>query len=97
MAYFLTVRKKDGALLHDREKYPALEAALQTVSRNYLADAQWPRRWNGYFAIRNGELTRLYLTQGTTAAPLRDDIARIDIMNERGLLETKTHETQASQ
>ena len=45
----------------------------------------------------HSQRTRLYLTQGTAAAPLRDDIARIDIMNERGLLETETHETQASQ
>jgi hypothetical protein len=34
---------------------------------------------------------RLFLTQGTTAPLLRKDIDRIDIMNERGLLETGTH------
>lgn len=96
MIYFLTVRKKDGSFLRLREKYADIESAIEVVSRNYLADAGSPHRWNGYFAVRNGELTRLYLSQETTAPHLRDDIERIDIVNERGLLEAETHGTEAS-
>ena len=97
MVYFLTVRNKDGSFQHNREKYTTLEAVLAIVSENYLADSDIPHRWNGYFALRNGELTRLYLTQGTTAPLLREDIDRIDIMNERGFLESETHESEPSQ
>jgi hypothetical protein len=95
MPYFLTVTKRDGSYLHHRERYPDLQSAIAIVSREYLTDAAEPHRWNGYFAVRGGQLTRLYLNRATAGLLLRDDIERIDIVNERGLLETATWERGA--
>lgn len=92
--YFLTVIARDGSFLHYCEKRDELEDILDFVSRNYLADAAEPHRWNGYFAVRSGQLTRLYLSRATAGLLLRDDIERIDIVNERGLLETATWERE---
>ncbi len=94
MAYFLTVHNKDGSLLHHNEKHPTLESVLQIISENYLLDAEAPHRWNGYFAVKSGELTRLYINSCTSGQLLRDDIRHIDIMNDRGLLETETWNTE---
>ncbi len=67
-----------------------MESALRIISDDYLEDDPAAYRWNGYFALRDGELTRFYITQGTSAPLLREDIARIDVVSERGLLERDT-------
>lgn len=89
MTYFLTVTTREGDRLHCNEPHESLESALGVVSAHYLRDAGLSYRWNGYFAVRSGELTRLYLTAATSGHLLRPDIQRIDILNERGLLESE--------
>ena len=91
MVYFLTVKSRQGFLLHDCEKCDTLDAALEIVSANYLTDCSVPFWWSGYFALRSGENTRLYLTRRTAGFYLRGDIELIEILSERGLLEVRTY------
>jgi len=92
MIYFLTVTTKDGHALQRHEKHQSLAAALAAIAP-YLEEPSEPFRWLGYFTIRDGHIARLYLNRATAGMYLREDIARIDIMSERGLLETETYES----
>jgi hypothetical protein len=90
MKYFLSVETKDGDFLHKDEQHDSLEDVLKTVSAHYLADPTMPHRWSGYFAMRDGEITSLKIKRGTAGIYLREDIAEIGILSQRGKLERDT-------
>lgn len=94
MKYFITVKDKDGRTLHLDTPHQSIDAALAVVSSEYLTDPDIPFRWTGYFAARDGQITWLKITGGTAGDYLRDDIAEIDILSERGLLERDTDRCQ---
>ena len=72
----------------------ARESIPKDVSERYLADPDLPHRWSGYFAMRGGALTWLKI-QTAAGVYLREDIAQIDILSERGHLERETYSAAA--
>ena len=90
MKYFLNVKNKDGDLIHCNTQFENLDMALQTVSREFILDAELPHRWVGYFTLKDGHISFLKITNLTGGDCLRDDIAEINVLSERGFLERET-------
>jgi hypothetical protein len=90
MGYYLTVTTKTGNLLHRYKQYDTLEAVLGYVSEKFLSDPEKPFAYSGHFAVRSGMITWLSIQAATAREHLREDIARIDIVSERGLLDHQT-------
>lgn len=97
MTYFLSVKNKNGDFLRKDERHDTLDAVLTRVSERYLRDPEMHWRWSGYFAMRSGEITSLRIASTTAGKYLRDDVAEISILSERGYLERETHDVRSGQ